>query len=633
MSTTIKSTELDFQNIKESLKEFLKSGEEFNDFDFEGSALNNILDVLAYNTHYNALQTNFALNESFLVTAQLRPSVVSLAEGLGYVPDSKKSSVITVKLTIDATGVAGLPPTAITITPGQLSTRGTRDRIDYTYTNRTSLRADKSTGVFTFHPISSPDDPILLYEGDPQKVQFIVGNSADSIYIIPDKDIDISTAIVKVFENQGSANVENGEYSVYTNLLDASTISSGSRLYVLRESPNTFFELSFGNGTSLGLTPQAGNVIEVDYLRTNGSEPNGIASLSLTADLYLGEIAIEPDKVGISVINQASGGTPKEGIESIRKNAPFQFAAQNRMVTADDYSSLILKKYSPFIKDIQSWGGEDNPDPDYGTVFTSIVWKDNINATTLANTRQGILDLSDQFQIASFKLTFTDPVVTYISTEVFYQFNPALTGLSSSKIRETVLDTVSDYFDNNTGKFSQTFRLSNLLTEVDAADPSVLSSRANIILSRRIIPQLLTTRDYVVNFPAALRDPELSTVKTVWSSNFTYNGGSVFIRNKLDQRTVAASGEYGSQPSNVLQVVGVSTGQVVVDNIGTYDDVLGTISITGLRVQDIAGSVNFIQMFGVPANQSVINSVRNNIIEFDTVTDTSFATPIVVETR
>lgn len=635
MTTTIKSTELDFQEIKNNLKNFLKDGGEFNDYDFDGSGINNILDVLAYNTHYNALMTNFALNESFLVTAQLRPSVVSLAESLGYVPDSKKSAESQIQFSINLAGVAGLD-TQYTLQPGQLVLRGSRDRIDYTFTNRVTLRAIAQNGIYNFFPAATPDDPILVFEGEQRSIQFLVGTAADIVYVIPDEDIDIETAIVKVYEDQGASLIDAGsEFALYTNLLDAATVSSESRLYVLRESPNQYFELSFGNGTSLGVSPNAGNVIDVNYLRTTGSTANGISTLTLAADVMLGDYLVDPDNVSISVISKAAGGGDKESIESIRLNAPFQFAAQNRMVTAEDYSTLILKKYSSFITDIQSWGGEDNPQPDYGTVFTSIVWKTSLSDITISNTRQGILDLVDQFSIASFRLVFVDPEVTYIGVQVFFQFNAALTGLTLATIRSAVDQSVDDYFEANTGKFSQVFRQSNMLTEVDETDPSVLSSRADIVLNRRITPQLTVTKDYIVNFPSAIRSPEFADTQTVYSSLFTYQNKTVYIRNKLDQRIkISAEGVlpavFETQPTNILELIDTE-GNVLVDNIGSYDKVLGVVTITSLNVQSISGGRNFIKIFAIPANQSVINSVRNNIIRYDD--EESFSKAILVDTR
>ena len=269
MATTIKSTELDHQEIKESLKRFFEASGEFNDYDFEGSALNNLLDVLAYNTHYNALTANFALNESFLVTAQLRPSVVSLAESLGYIPDSKKSAEATINFSINLLGAEDLD-SQYTIQPGELVLRGVMNGIDYTFTNRTELRGVAENSNYTFSPASNPDEPVFVYEGEERTQDFIVGNAKDVVYVIPDQDIDISTAIVRVFEDQFSSSVDGGsEYAVYTNLVDATAINASSRLYVLRESPNGFYELSFGNGTSLGLAPSPGNLFSVNNVRTS----------------------------------------------------------------------------------------------------------------------------------------------------------------------------------------------------------------------------------------------------------------------------------------------------------------------------------------------------------------------------
>lgn len=629
MSTSIKSTELDFQEIKESLKDFLKKTGEFNDYDFDGSGLNSILDVLAYNTHMNALQTNFALNESFLVTAQLRPSVVSLAESLGYVPDSRKSSEVAVNVTLTAPANVDLPESSV-LSPGQLRIRGERDAIDYTFSNRVTLKAVATGNVYQYFPTSNPEDPIIMYEGENKVSQFIVSNSSDDVYVIPDKEIDISTAIVRVYQDQNSATTEGGEFSTYTSLLDASTVSSLSRLYILRESPNGYYELSFGNGTSLGIAPTPGNVVEVDYLRSSGSAANQITDWTTISSIRLGTSDIDPQLVNVSAsasgsqeIGSNSGGD-KEGIESIRKNAPFQFAAQNRMVTSDDHSTLILKKYSNFISDIQSWGGEDNPEPDYGSVFTSIVWKENLTGATRTNIRQGILSLSDQFQVASFRLVFVDPVETYISTVVFYQFNPALSGASPATVRENVADSVEKYFLSNTGKFSQTFRRSNLLTAIDETDPSVLSSRLSIKLSRRVIPELSTTRNYSIEFPSAILRPENSqTVPAITSSEFIYDNKTVRLRNKLDKKIlVSDEGEepkvYNTVATTELEMFEVSTGETVEgkDDVGYYLPQTGKVFLESLRVDGLVNS-GYFEIFCVPANQSVVESKLNNILRYD----------------
>jgi hypothetical protein len=636
MATTIKSTELDFNAIKESLKNFLKDGGQFNDYDFDGSGINNILDVLAYNTHYNALLTNFALNESFLVTAQLRPSVVSLAESLGYIPDSKKSSECTINFSITPNSVSNLA-TQVKLLPGELVLRGTKDEVDYTFSNRVTVEAFLENGTYKFYPAGDPDGTIFVYEGEERQQDFLVGSSLDTVYVIPDKEVDISTAIVRVFEDQASSEVDGGsEFSVYQNLVDATTIDEESRLYVLRESPNGFYELSFGNGTTLGVSPKAGNVVAVNYLRNSGETANGIQSLVLASDIYIGSYLVDPnlDTVNLETVTSSSGGTAVESIESIRKNAPYQFSSQNRMVTANDYTALILKKYSSFISDIQSWGGQDELDPDFGAVYVSIVWKAGLSSQTISNTRQKILELAEQYSITSFQLRFQDPVETYIATEVFFQFNPALTGLTQSNIRAAVNTSVEEYFAENTGSFGKVFRLSNLLTDIDATDPSVLSSRAEIVLNRRVFPQLTQIKDYVVKFPVAIRDPVVQQAKTVYTSEFTYKNKTVFIRNKLNER-VRVSGEgqdavFEVRPSNVLEIVD-SFGDVVVDNIGSYDRTTGTVTITGLNVQSIPGGRSYIKLYAIPANKSVVTSVRNSIVKFDA--EESYSKAVITDTE
>ena len=633
--TTIKSSDLDFQNLKETLKTFLKESGEFADYDFEGAGLSNILDVLSHNTHLSALIANFALNESYLVTAQLRPSVVSLAESLGYIPDSKKSAEATVNLTINAVGVPGLAEVAV-LQPGELVLRGSKDDIDYTFTNRDSLIANaQGTGIYTFAPFDAPDEPIKVYEGIERDQNFIVGTEEDTVYVVPDPNIDIETAIIKVFTDQGSSVVDGGSaFNIYTNLLDATTIDEASRLYVLREAPNGYYELTFGNGNSLGEAPTAGNVVNVNYLRTRGKEANGIRSLVLKQPIAINEQQISPDNISVTMLTTTAGGGDKESIESMRKNAPFQYAAQNRMVTSLDYSALILKRFSTFIEDIKSWGGEDDPKPDYGKVFTSIVWKEGLENSTIAGVRKDILALADDFSIVSFDLKFTDPVTTYISTETFFQFNPSLTGINSSTIRNNVERSIAKYFEENTGKFDQVFRRSNMLTEIDATDPSVLSSRSKTVIQRRILPLLNFEYNYEQTFPTAIQVPDSSDEASVYSSLFTHKNQICYIRNKLLDRVRLTEENAPTQfrvgPSRALEVV-TQSGRVLIENVGEYFPETGRVKITGLNVQNVPGGKNFIKIFAIPANQSVVVSELNNIIKFDP--EESFTKAIVVETR
>ena len=625
MATTIHSTELDFFEIKDKLKSYLQQRDEFQDYDFEGSALSNLLDVLAHNTHFNGLIANFALNESYLTTAQLRNSVVGLAESLGYLPTSKSASQATITATINLAGVENLEP-RYTILPGQLKLRGTVDDISYIFSNRESLVAENNgSGIFELKLFEDENEPLRVFEGEERTLDFLVDNTPDAVYVIPDEDIDTATVIVKVYDNQGVAAVaeESGEgsYRVYNNVFEASTINELSQLYVLRESPNRFYELTFGDNNSLGRTPVAGNVITLNYLKTKGAESNGVATLNLTAPLYFGDYEVDASAVNVVTLTRSSGGGDRESVESIRKRAPFQYAAQNRMITPLDYEALILRKYANFIEDIVCWGGQDDVKRDFGAVYMSIKWSADLNSTAIGELREEIRELGRNFSVVSFIIKFIAPTETYISTDLYYQYNPNLSSLSESSVNKRVKNTVEKYFDKSVGKFQQVFRRSNMLTEVDAADPSILSSRATIQLQQRFIPILTLKENHEMVFPVALESPTDVNIPVIRTTYFTVDNKTVFIRNKLDDRVkISPEGRvpviFDRLPSTKLEMVDLD-GNVVVSNIGSYEPNTGKVTIEGLTVQSVLGSSNYIKLFATPANQSAVEAEYNNLLAYD----------------
>lgn len=606
MATTIKSTSLDFDTIKNNLKTFLAAQPEFADYNFESSGLSNILDVLAYNTHYNGLIANFALNESFLGTAQLRSSLVSLAEGIGYIPKSKIAAQATVNLSVNLSGVTGRPA-SITIPAGKTFNCGIED-VTYVFNTQDILYGtDNGTGLYELRT-STGSRGITLYEGQKKTKTFLVGAySENAVYIIPDKNIDISTAVVKVFENASTS-----AFTTYSNIQNATTINDETTLYILKESPNGFYELSFGDGITLGKSPQAGYKVVVEYLATNGPSGNGgslfvpSSKLSINGREY---------SIATTTVSSSIGGAEKESPESIRKNAPFQYAAQNRMVTAEDYSSLVKRNFSTLIKDIKAWGGEDNVEPEYGVVFLSIDFEDDVSNEVIDITKTSIKDLTKQLSVVSFELKYSDPITTYIEANVFFQFNPKLTTLSVNSIQDTVLDTINNYFNTNIGRFEQSFRRSNLLADVDETNPAVLSSRADIKMQQRISPQLDSLNDFTIKYPVAIAIPDDVDTR-VTSSLFTYQNKTCKIENKLNTAK--------------LQIVSVSDDTVVVDNIGEYEAAKGIVNIVGFKPSAIVTGDSFVKISVVPANASAISPELNNILKYDE--DPSFATGIVVDT-
>jgi hypothetical protein len=594
MATTIKSSALDFANIKNNLKTFLQKKEEFKDYNFEASGLANILDVLAYNTHLNGLTANFALNESFLSTAQLRSSLVQLAETIGYIPKSKTASQAIIKMAMNLSNVADRQQTITLSTGYQFTTKV--DVNTYTFqTNETLIASDDGAGYYQFKTLDG-NDKISVFEGTKKTKTFIAGdNDENAVYIIPDKNMDISTAIVKVYENASTS-----KFVTYTNITKATTISEQSTLYILKEMPNGYFELSFGNGTTLGQTPDSGSKITVEYLAVNGANADNALTFEPSSLVKITE-TINRTPV-VSTYTKSVGGGEKESVESIRKNAPFQYAAQNRMVTFADYNSLILRNYATLIKDISSWGGEDNLKPEFGVIFSSIEFEDDVSEQRKEVVKNGIVDLASQLAVATFDIKFSDPVKTWVETEVFFRFNPNLTSLSLNTIQENVRTAVQTYFSGNVGKFEQAFRRSNMLTLVDDVSPAILSSRAEVKMQQRFAPSLLVEQDHSFSFPSAIATPD-DVLYRITSSTFVFRNENCQVRNKLK--------------SNKLQVINLTTNKPIVDNVGQYNPDAGTVSIVGLQVDTVIGGVNYIKLAAVPANQSAIVPEKQYILNFD----------------
>ncbi len=595
VTTTISSTNLDIDSIKANLKSSLIESGEFNDFDFDASGLSTILDVLAYNTHYNGLIANFALNESFLSTAQLRSSVLSLAEGIGYVANSRNASQAIINISLNLSGVADVP-TKIQLNENFKFTTQI-DEETYTFQTREDLSAIGVNGVYNFSTIDDNTN-ISIIEGINKTKNFIALQSTDNpTYIIPDRNLDLSTVVVRVFDEPTSS-----AFTTYSNLANAAVINENTTLYILREAPNGFFELSFGNGVTLGKAPKVGSRITLEYLSVNGADAN---RAKVFAPLNTVIINGNNYPVTIATISDSVGGSSKESLASIRKNAPFQYASQNRMVTASDYSALILKNYSSFIDDIQSFGGEDALEPEYGVVFVSILFKkkangDDLELETQTSVKEDVLELAEQLSVASFIVKFIDPITTFIEVNTVFQFNDNVTTQSRNTIETNVNNAVESYFSANTGKFNQSFRRSNLLTLVDETSPAVLSSRQEIKMQRRFTPTLTAIQTHKLRYAAAIADPD-DVFYRITSETFNFSGNDCLIRNRLN--------------SNILELFDTSSNTVIIDNLGSYAG--DTVTIVGLQVDSISGSNTFVKLSATPANQSAISPLRQDVIRLD----------------
>ena len=596
MATTIRSTQLDFDTIKGRLKDFLKQQTEFQDYDFEASGLSNILDVLAYNTHFNGLTANFALNESFINTAQLRSSVVALAEGLGYVPTSFTSSQAALNLSVLVT--ASNRPTTITLPRGTTFSSSV-DGVAYTFQTRENfVGTDDGNGTYQFLNANG-ETGIPVFEGTEKTKTFFVGDTTDQqIYVIPDVTMDTSTIRVRVFPTSSATT-----FDTYLNIVDAIRITNESAFYQIKETPNGFYEIIFGDGISTGLAPKAGNKIVIDYLSTVGSTANGAASFSTEAVVTVNSVNFNVTTTTESI---SAGGSFKESIESIRQNAPIAFSSQRRLVTAEDYKALVQTKFGAFLDDVISFGGADNVPREYGKVFIGLKFKDSITLDTQQTVKDRITtELTDNLAIMSITTDFVDPITTNMILSTTFNLDPDLTSLTPQAMEAQVQNTINNFFTTNLKRFDKVFRRSNILTLIDALDPAILNSKMEVQLMQGFIPTLNTSLQYKIIFPVILATPDDSTF-TVTTTNFTFNNKTCFIRNKLS--------------SNKLQVITID-GVVEVDNVGSYESSTGTVTLVGFKPSGFNGSQIDVKV--IPANQNTVRPLRNFILDIDTDLSTS----------
>lgn len=602
MATSVLSTKLDFNNIKNNLKTFLAQQSEFADYDFEGSGLSNILDVLAYNTHYNALTANFALNEAFLSTAQLRSSVVSHAATLGYNPRSRTASRAEVNLSVNLAGVANRP-SSIILAAGTQFTSSVEDTTFTFSTLEDYTATDNGDGVYTFLN-QSGGSTITIYEGDIKQKTFLVGEVGErQLYVIQDDTIDTTTAAIRVFDTPASEN-----FVTYTPISNAITVNAQSRFYQISEAPNGFYELNFGDGISFGRAPVAGEKIVVSYLSCVGGGANGASSFTPQTTVVVNN---QSYTLNVSTVNSAGVGGPRQTIESIRQNAPIAFASQQRLVTAEDYRAVIQSRYAT-VTDAIAWGGEDNVPPDYGKVFVSLVFEDGTTADQQTQVKNSIVqNLSNNLSILSIDTDFKDPTTTFLELVLTFNFDPNLTGQTIKATESNVFEIINTYVNDNLKKFDGVFRRSELLAAVDDISPAILNSRVAVKIQQRFVPDLTTRTSYKIYFPVELGAPD-PNVNTLTTSTFIFNNKVCSIRNQLN--------------STKLQIVN-SLNEIEVDNIGSYNTLDGTVTITGFLPTGITAGVDYIKVSVKPANESTVRPLRSYILNIDE--GPSFATGTV----
>jgi hypothetical protein len=484
MANRLRVTELDFDTIKSNLKTFLNQQTEFQDYDFEGAGLSVLLDILAYNTHYNAYYLNMVANESFLDTALLRDSAVSHAKTLGYIPYSSAAPVANINFNVDS---GTTTPATLTIPSGFSFLSNQIDSKSYNFVVLEDTTVTKSNTTFHF-------DGLKIYEGQLVTYSFTHDSASNpkQVFILPDNNIDTDTIEVSV-----SPAVANTATSVYNKVTDILDITATSEAYFLEENRNGKYQIYFGNDI-VGKSLPDGAIISVKYLITNGTAANKANNFIATATLT-DSIGNSQTNFTVNPVSAASGGSTSESVDNIKFSARSQFSTQNRLVTIKDYESYILNNY-PNIDSISVWGGEDNTPPVYGKVFVSL--KPKLNYYISETEKQRIIDdIISPKAIVAVQTQIIDPEFLYLIIESFVQYESKKTNSTETALKNAITNSILSYRNTFLNKFDARFVLSKMQDFIDNVDTNaIIGSEVTVRVQRRFEPKLNESASYTIKF-------------------------------------------------------------------------------------------------------------------------------------
>ena len=489
---------LDFNQIKTSLKEYMRAQSDFTDYDFEGSTLSVLLDTLAYNTYYTAFNTNMVVNELFIDSATLRDNVVALAKQLGYRPKSATSPTAYVSFTVTYTNAT--TDTELLLKKGTGFT-ATYDNNVYNYVVLDDVKAQVANGVATFTDVA-------VNEGTQLTNTFVINSASKSQrFILDNRNIDTNTIRVKVYPTGGSFNEP---YLIADNILG---VDGTSKVFFLDEIEDERYEILLGDGV-LGKKLENNARIEVSYLITSGPESNGVRSFVFSGVLE-NPNNVSPSSFSVTINSTvaAAGGEEIESTQKIKYTAPKAYGTQERAVTADDYEAIVRKVY-PATSDIIIFGGEDQEPPQYGKVFIVLKPTDASYLTSL--TKNKIVADLKKYVVASVEPQIVDPSILYVEMNSKIYYNSLITDQTPTQIRDKVIGSIQSYIDtSDTEKFNGKFRYSKFVGVIDDADKSINSNLTSLTMRKDFYPSLNSTFYYEVCFQNAFDedcdDPVLSS--------------------------------------------------------------------------------------------------------------------------
>ena len=580
-------SELDFENIKSSLKRFLSNQTQFKDYDFEGSSMAVLLDLLAYNTHYLAYNANFVANEMFMDTAQLRSSVASLAKLVGYTPNSARAPIADLKLVInDATG------STVTI-PAGTKFSSSIDGLTYTFVTVGDHVVQPVDGVYTAQSLN-------VYEGTYVSYNYTFDSSdIDQRFLIPSDRADSTT--IKVAVQNSASDVTTATYNKATSITE---LNGDSKVYFLQEAEDGQYEIYFGDGV-IGKKLADGNIISISYVVTNKTEANAATTFSLQ-----GSISGFTD-VTITVNSSAQGGAEPESLQSIKTSSANFYASQDRAVTVEDYKSKTKQLYAN-VQSVSAWGGEDNDVPFYGRVYISILPTSGSNLTE--STKSRIITDLKKYSVASVTPVIVDPEITNIILRSSIKFDAGATTKVADAIKSDVITTISNYNANTLQSFDNMFRHSKVIGLIDDTDESILSNVTTVQLRKSFTPTIGSSQKYSIAFSNALYNPH---------SGHASDGGGILSSSgfKIDGNTTDVFFLDDDGNGNVRRYkMDGSARSYANATQGTIDYSSGLVEINSLNVsniENIRGAASTVIEITVKPNSNDIVPIRNQVLEID----------------
>ena len=576
----LRVTELDFDEIKTNLKTYLKSQSEFADYDFEGSAMNTLVDLLSYNTHYNAVYANMVSNEMFLDSAVKRDSVVSLAKHLGYTPRSSTASSARVNITINSPSGN---PSSLTMNKGTVF-RSRVNGVNYQFVTTSDVTIIPTEGVYTFTNIDIKEGTLLksLFTKD--------SGLASQRFILDNENIDTST--IKVRVQSSAADLTQRSYTKADNILD---IKADSEVYFLNVVENGATEISFGDGV-LGKALLDGNIVIAEYIVCNEALSNG-------ADTFTLQSAVGGStNATITTVIKSENGSARESTRSIKFNAPKSYSAQNRAVTAEDYKVILPKLYNN-IDAMQVWGGEDNDPPIYGKVFISIKPKtgDSLTTSTKDTIKNTVLAGKNMVSITP---EIIDPVYICIVPTINVYWNPNITSSTYTDISSQVRQTVVNYKNTDLKTFDSVFRYSKFVNLIDLSDPGIVSNITTLRCERHFDAILNQESKYTINFYNPLFTQGAGSPTNLSSTGFNIAGRA---------QTIYLDDDGAGNIRSYFLEEGSSTKVYVNNTQGAIDYATGKMIIDQLNITGTVLDANAVELY-VTLNSNDIVSVRNVLL-------------------